>query len=53
MTALHLHGGCGDFERARTGLLDGEWLRRLPRKIDARDHLRDALEVFEKLGARP
>ncbi|MEV0581068.1 LuxR C-terminal-related transcriptional regulator [Streptomyces sp. NPDC050392] len=51
--AAHLHHGRGDFERARTELLHGEWLRRLRRKIDARDHLREALEVFERLGARP
>ncbi|MEW1686991.1 LuxR C-terminal-related transcriptional regulator [Streptomyces sp. NPDC091265] len=51
--AVQLHEGCGDFERARTELLHGEWLRRLRRKIDARDHLREALEVFERLGARP
>ncbi|MFG2205632.1 ATP-binding protein [Streptomyces sp. NPDC048638] len=51
--AVHLHEGYGDFERARTELLYGEWLRRLRRSIDARDHLREALEVFEKLGAQP
>ncbi|WP_274564799.1 ATP-binding protein [Streptomyces spiramyceticus] len=52
-TAVRLHEGGSDFERARTELLYGEWLRRLRRKIDARDHLREALETFEKLGARP
>ncbi len=41
------------FERARTELLYGEWLRRARRKADARAHLRSALEVFERLGATP
>ncbi|MER7212153.1 AAA family ATPase [Streptosporangium sp. NPDC000239] len=41
------------FERARTALLYGEWLRRTRRKADARPHLRAALEVFERLGATP
>ncbi|MDI2130020.1 helix-turn-helix transcriptional regulator [Yinghuangia seranimata] len=40
-------------ERARTALLYGEWLRRVRRKTDARDHLRTALEEFERIGARP
>ncbi|MFE5109426.1 ATP-binding protein [Streptomyces sp. NPDC056663] len=51
--ALHLQEVRGDFERARTELLYGEWLRRLRRKIDARGHLREALEVFERLSAKP
>ncbi|MFF4988939.1 ATP-binding protein [Streptosporangium saharense] len=41
------------FERARTALLYGEWLRRTRRKADARPHLRAALEVFERLAATP
>ncbi|WP_436776309.1 ATP-binding protein [Yinghuangia sp. YIM S09857] len=40
-------------ERARTALLFGEWLRRMRRKSDAREHLRLALEDFERMGARP
>jgi DNA-binding CsgD family transcriptional regulator len=41
------------FERARTELLFGEWLRRERRRIDARPHLRAALEAFDALGVAP
>jgi DNA-binding NarL/FixJ family response regulator len=41
------------FQRARTDLLYGEWLRRARRRIDARGHLRAALEAFQALGAAP
>ncbi|WP_189107856.1 helix-turn-helix transcriptional regulator [Streptomyces camponoticapitis] len=42
----------GDFERARTELLYGQWLRRQRRTREARDPLRDALVAFERCGAR-
>ncbi|MFE6976674.1 LuxR C-terminal-related transcriptional regulator [Streptomyces sp. NPDC057682] len=42
----------GDFERARTQLLFGAWLRRRRRTREAREPLRDALVGFERCGAR-
>ncbi|TMR30711.1 helix-turn-helix transcriptional regulator [Actinomadura geliboluensis] len=47
------HGADRPFERARTELLYGEWLRRARRRARARARLRGALEVFERLGAVP
>ncbi|MYV53753.1 LuxR family transcriptional regulator, partial [Streptomyces sp. SID3212] len=41
----------GDFERARTQLLHGHWLRRRRRTREARGPLRDALIAFERCGA--
>ncbi|MFI9030815.1 LuxR C-terminal-related transcriptional regulator [Streptomyces sp. NPDC053560] len=41
-----------DFERARTLLLHGKWLRRRRRPGPARGLLRDALVAFEGCGAR-
>src|SRR5690606_34191641 len=41
------------FERARTELLYGEWLRRARRRSDARVPLRSAAESFERLHAAP
>ncbi|MGI5488902.1 ATP-binding protein [Microtetraspora malaysiensis] len=41
------------FDRARTELLYGEWLRRARHTGEAQEQLRAALEVFERLGAEP
>ncbi len=41
------------FERARTQLAYGEFLRRSRRRVDAREQLRNALQTFEDLTAAP
>ena len=41
------------FDRARTELLYGEWLRRVRRRADARAPLAAAAEAFDRLGATP
>src|SRR5262249_24612786 len=52
--ALRLHAeGRRPFDRARTALLFGEYLRRSRQRAEARDHLRGALEASETLGAVP
>jgi DNA-binding CsgD family transcriptional regulator len=51
--ALALHEGLPmPFERARTLLCLGERLRRARQRADARAPLKEALETFERLGAR-
>ncbi|MGH3622241.1 MAG: helix-turn-helix transcriptional regulator [Sciscionella sp.] len=50
---LHQEDGGRPFERARTELLYGEWLRRARNQTDARQQLRSACEIFERLGAAP
>lgn len=52
--ALRRHEeAAGDFERARTELLYGKWLRRRRRPREARARLRAAQLGFERCGARP
>ena len=52
--ALRHHDATSDvFERARTQLYYGERLRRSRKRVDARNHLRSALKVFDQLGATP
>jgi DNA-binding CsgD family transcriptional regulator/tetratricopeptide (TPR) repeat protein len=59
LQALELHAGaasagCGrPFDRARTELAYGEFLRRSRRRVDARVHLRAAHDTFEGLRAKP
>jgi DNA-binding CsgD family transcriptional regulator len=45
--------GARPLDRARIQLHYGEHLRRGKRRIDARVHLRDAVEGFDRLGATP
>jgi len=52
LEALALHEETPDrFETARTALAYGARLRRAGRRVDAREHLRLALDVFAALGA--
>jgi DNA-binding CsgD family transcriptional regulator len=41
------------YDAARTALAYGEWLRRNQHRVEARPHLRAALETFTDLGAEP
>lgn len=50
--ALELHARSSQpFEHARTQLAYGLWLHRSRRRLDAREQLGAALEIFDRLGA--
>jgi ATP/maltotriose-dependent transcriptional regulator MalT len=51
--AIELAEALSPFERAQSELLFGEWLRRERRRVDARPHLRAALELLQRLALPP
>ncbi len=52
-TALGPDAMLSPFERARTELLYGEWLRRGRKRREARPHLRQAADLFRQVGTSP
>jgi DNA-binding CsgD family transcriptional regulator len=51
--AIRLIGDARPFDRPRIELLFGEHLRRQGQRVDAREHLRAAIEGFDAIGAEP
>jgi pimeloyl-ACP methyl ester carboxylesterase/tetratricopeptide (TPR) repeat protein len=52
--SLRLHAESNrPFDTARTELLFGEHLRRRRKRLEAREHLKSALETFERMGVTP
>jgi len=49
----HYRRASRPYDQARTQLAYGEFLRRTNRRVDARTHLRSALQTFADLDARP
>ena len=49
----HYRHAARPYDEARTQLAYGEFLRRTHRRVDARSHLRSAVELFTDLGAQP
>ncbi len=54
LDALAHHADAGrPLDVGRTRLAYGEWLRRSQRRVDARQHLREAVQTFHDLHAEP